>query len=92
MRRFSWTRDKVEKKAFETIVSTHRIVASIVAVRTLVDLAVVLVVDPRVPLDVAGQLRLVVAPLAAEPEFQLLVFARVAGDEARRSGMNTLAH
>jgi hypothetical protein len=52
--------------------------------RALVDLAVVLVVHPHVPLEVARQLRPVVAVLAAELDVQLLVLARVAGEEKRR--------
>lgn len=63
---------------------THRVVAGVVAVRALVDLAVVLVVHPHVPLEVARQLRPVVAVLAAELDVQLLVLARVAGEEKRR--------
>lgn len=43
------------------------------------------------PFDVAGQLRLVVAALAAEAELQLEVASRMAEKETRRR-INTLAH
>lgn len=57
---------------------THRVVARVVAVRTLVDLAELLLVHPQVPLEVAGQRRAVVAVLAGEADVAVLVLARVA--------------
>jgi hypothetical protein len=58
---------------------THRVVASIIAVRAFVDLSLVHLVHPHVPPQMTRQLRLVLAVFARKFEFQFLMFARMAG-------------
>lgn len=62
---------------------THRIIACIIAVRTLVDLPVLHLVHSHVSLQMARELGLVIAVFASKFEFQLLMFAGMTANKKK---------